>query len=505
MYKLSNQIVSKGQIGCEAENGQMGQIGGAGRIDGDVQDTKITSIGQVDQLNGKVNRGTAIIPKNSRRNFVKKTAMAFVAGGVLPQFSAKSYSNILGANEKINVSVMGVNSRGKALALNFASQDNANVVHVCDVDSRAITICLKALTERQTIQAEAFPDFRKSLESPDVDALVIAAPDHWHAPASLLALQAGKHVYVENPCSHNPAEGELLIRAAKKFGKVVQMGNQRRSWPNVVAGIEAVKTGAIGNVYYGKGWYTNNRPSIGYGKKGSVPDWLDWELWQGPAPRKDFKDNIVHYNWHWFWHWGTGEALNNGTHMVDLLRWGLEVDYPTKVSSNGGRYRYDDDWETPDTQVINLDFEDGKFMSWEGRSCNGKPVEGSSVGVVFYGENGSILIPSGNSYTQFDLEGNIVREVRNTETIDARDKSNPAEKLDALHIQNMFDAIKNGGSLNSNIDSGHKSTLLVQLGNISQRVGRSLDIDPKNGHIVKDKEAEKLWERDYQKGWEMRL
>ncbi|HEA21439.1 MAG TPA: Gfo/Idh/MocA family oxidoreductase [Pricia antarctica] len=451
------------------------------------------------------NRNLSEVKGSSRRSFVKKSAMAFMAGSILPQFSAKSYANIMGANERINVSVMGVNSRGNALAQNFAAQNNASVIHICDVDSRAITNCLIALKERQTVEAKPYKDFRKSLESQDVDAFVIAAPDHWHAPASLIALEAGKHVYVEKPCSHNPNEGEMLVEAAKKYGKVVQMGNQRRSWPNVMSGIQAVKEGAIGRVYYGKGWYTNNRASIGIGKETPIPDWLDWELWQGPAPRKKYKDNIVHYNWHWLWHWGTGEALNNGTHMVDLLRWGMEVDYPTQVSSNGGRFRYDDDWETPDTQIINLDFGDNQTMSWEGRSCNGKPVEGSSVGVVFYGENGSLLIPSGNSYTQFDLDGKIVKAVENTEIIDARNKSNPAEKLDALHIQNMFNAIKNDGKLHSDVDSGHKSTLLVQLGNIAQRVGRSIKTNPKNGHIIKDKEAQKLWSRDYEKGWEMKL
>ncbi len=431
--------------------------------------------------------------------------MAFVAGSILPQFDAKSYSRILGSNNRINVSVMGVNSRGNALAQNFARQDNCNVIHVCDVDSRAITKCLTALKERQTVEAKPYSDFRKSITSNDIDALVIAAPDHWHAPASLMAMEAGKHVYVEKPCSHNPHEGELLVAAAKKYGKVVQMGNQRRSWPNVIAGINAIKNGTIGRVYFGKGWYTNNRQSIGIGKETAVPSWLDWELWQGPAPRKNFKDNLIHYNWHWHWHWGTGEALNNGTHMIDLLRWGMEVHYPSKVSSNGGRYRYKDDWETPDTQVINLDFDNGMTMSWEGRSCNGKDIEGSSVGVIFYGENGSLLIPGGNGYTLFDLKGKVVRKVRHSEVIDARNKSNPAEELDALHIQNMFDAIRNGSTLTAGVDSGHKSTLLVQLGNIAQRVGRSLDIDSSNGHIINNSAASKLWKRTYEKGWEMKL
>jgi predicted dehydrogenase len=446
--------------------------------------------------------------ENSRRNFIKNTTIgtaALTVGGVLPGFSARSYSRIIGANNKILVSMMGVNSRGKALASNFARQENCDVAHICDVDSRAITNCMEAIKDKQTLVPQGFGDFRKSLESKDIDALVIAAPDHWHAPASLLALQAGKHVYVEKPCSHNPHEGEMLVEAAKRYGKVVQMGNQRRSWPKVVEGIQALKDGAIGRVYFGKGWYTNNRESIGIGKNVAVPEWLNWDLWQGPAPRKEFKDNLIHYNWHWHWHWGTGEALNNGTHMIDLLRWGLDVDYPVRVSSNGGRFRYQDDWETPDTQVINLDFEKGVSMTWEGRSCNGKYIEGTSVGVMFYGEKGSLLIPSGNAYTIFDLQSKVVKEVKDEQKIDPRDLANPAEQLDALHIKNMFDGIFNGAKLHSDVDSGHKSTLLVQLGNISQRVGHSLNLDPKSGHIVGDKEANKLWSRAYEKGWEMKL
>lgn len=445
---------------------------------------------------------------NSRRSFVKKTALssaALMAGGVLPQFSAQSYARILGANDKVRASVMGVNSRGNALAKNFAQQDICDVIHVCDVDSRAITKCLTGLKDRQTVKAKGFTDFRESIESKDVDVLVIAAPDHWHAPAALIGMQAGKHVYVEKPCSHNPNEGEILVQAAKKYGKVIQMGNQRRSWPNVIEGINAVKNGEIGRVYFGKGWYTNNRAAIGVGKNTPTPDWLNWELWQGPAPRKEYKDNLIHYNWHWHWHWGTGEALNNGTHMIDLLRWGMEVDYPTKVSSNGGRYRYKDDWETPDTQVINLDFGSDMTMNWEGRSCNGKGIEGSSVGVVFYGENGSVLIPGGNSYTIFDLKGKVVKEVKDTREIDPRNATNPAEHLDALHIRNMFSAINSGTELNANIDSGHKSTLLVQLGNIAQRTGNSLNVDSNNGHIINDDKAQKLWSRSYEKGWEMKL
>jgi predicted dehydrogenase len=445
---------------------------------------------------------------NSRREFIKKTvtgSAAIFAGGILPGFSAESYRRIIGANELIRASVMGVNSRGNALAQNFAYQNECDVIHICDVDSRVIDKCISNVQKIQELKPQGFGDFRKSLESKDVDLMVIATPDHWHAPAALLTLQAGKHVYLEKPCSHNPNEGEMLVKAATQNKKSIQMGNQRRSWPNVIQAINDLKSGIIGRPYFGKGWYTNNRESIGIGKEVSVPEGLNWDLWQGPAPRKIYKDNIVHYNWHWFWHWGTGEALNNGTHMIDLLRWGLDVNFPTKVSSNGGRFHYKDDWETPDTQVINLDFKENVSMTWEGRSCNGRYIEGSSVGVEFYGETGSLVISGGNEYKVYDLKNKLVKEVKDTKAIDPRDAANPAGHLDGLHIQNLFNNILKGEELKSDIDSGHKSTLLVQLGNIALRVGNSLEIDRENGHILKDKEAQKLWSREYEKGWEMKL
>ena len=444
----------------------------------------------------------------SRRSFIQKTSAASAAiacGGILPGFSASQYRNILGSNEKITAAVMGVNSRGLSVGTNFASQKECEMLYVCDVDSRASDKCVNAIEKAQQKKPKAEGDFRKALEDKNLDLLIVTAPDHWHAPAAMLAVAAGKHVYLEKPCSHNPNEGEMLVKAAAKHNKLLQMGNQRRSWPNVIAAIKELHAGVIGRPYYAKTWYTNNRESIGIGKTTEVPSWLNYELWQGPAPRRAYKDNLIHYNWHWFWNWGTGEALNNGTHMVDLARWGLGVDYPTRVTSAGGRYRYQDDWETPDTQVIDLEFANNTLISWEGRSCNGKSIEGSSVGVIFYGETGSLLIESGNSYKIFDLKSKLVKEVKNDITANALDRTGPGMELDALHIQNFFSAIKKGTQLNSDILSGHQSTLLVQLGNISQRTGRALKIDPSNGRILNDKEAMKLWSREYEKGWEPKI
>ena len=446
--------------------------------------------------------------ENARRDFIKKAGTGVAAislGGVLPGFSTTSYRNIIGANDKITVACMGVNSRGLAVGRNFASQKNGEVLYVCDVDSKAADKCIAAVEQIQQKRPRAAPDFRKALEDKNLDALIVTAPDHWHAPAAILACAAGKHVYLEKPCSHNPHEGELLIQAGKKYNKVLQMGNQRRSWPNVVAAIKELHGGVIGRPYFAKTWYSNNRASIGKGKEIQAPSWLNYDLWQGPAPRRPYRDNLIHYNWHWFWNWGTGESLNNGTHMVDLARWGLGVDYPVRVTSAGGRYRYDDDWETPDTQVINLEFDNRSAITWEGRSCNGRSVEGNSVGVIFYGENGSLLIESGNSYKIYDLKNALVKEVKNDRTVDARNVADPAQELDAIHIQNFFDGIQKSTKLNSDIIGGHQSTLLVQLGNIALRTGRTLNTDPKNGHILNDPEAMKLWTREYQPGWEPKV
>lgn len=441
----------------------------------------------------------------NRREFLKIAAAGSVGMGIGASavgFSAKSYNRIIGANELIRVATIGVNSRGRTMGATIAGQKNAEVGTVCDVDERAIPKAIKAIMDAKQVQIpKSEKDCRKVLEDKSIDAIYIATPDHWHAPLTIMGCQAGKHVYVEKPLSHNPREGELAIEAARKYKRVVQMGAQRRSAPILTEGISALHKGIIGRVYLAKTWYTNKRKPTML-KPGNVPSWLDYELWQGPAPRVPYKEGLVHYDWHWFWHWGTGEALNNGTHEVDVARWGLGVDFPSRVSSIGGRYQFKDDWETPDTQVIAMDFPGRVSLVWESRSSNGRQIEGQERGIIFYGEKGS-LDTGGDQYSVYDLDGKLIKEVKPQQQADVqgRNLASPSLGLDSLHVADFLDAIKSNRRPNCDVELGHKSVVSMQLGNIAYRVGRDLKIDPKTGHIIGDKQAQQLWSREYQNGW----
>ena len=303
----------------------------------------------------------------TRREFLDTLAVG--AAGLAIQSTAKSYGQILGSNDRLNFAVIGLHSRGyEHLDGLKKNRMTARVSHVCDVDGDVLRAFAGKVEQELGYAPVADKDFRNVLQSKDVDAISIATPDHWHTPMAIAGVQAGKHVYVEKPCSHNPAEGALLVAVQQKYGKLVQMGNQRRSDPTYNEAIDKIHNGLIGRAYFGKAWYSNTRKSIGFGKQEPVPPQLDWDLWQGPAPRKPYKDNIHPYNWHWFKHWGTGETLNNGTHEVDICRWALGVDYPNSISSAGGRYHFTDDWEFYDTLVTNFEYGD-KLITWEGKCC----------------------------------------------------------------------------------------------------------------------------------------
>ncbi len=434
--------------------------------------------------------------EKTRRDFLKTTGVGMAGAALASTIPA----NVLGANDRVNMAMIGVNGRGYGMSKEFAANPNVEITYICDVDSRAIEKTVAAVKEATGKKPKGVVDLRTALDSKDVDAIYIATPDHWHTPAAILGLKAGKHVYVEKPLGHNPREGELLVAAQQKYGKVVQMGNQQRSSWHTMQALQKVRDGIIGRVYMGKAYYANTRGPIGRGKKAPVPEWLNWELWQGPAPRVEYRDNIVHYNWHWFWRWGTGEALNNGTHEVDVCRWFLGVDFPTKVVSTGGRFHYDDDWEFYDTQYIGWEFEGRKAILWEGRSCNGRPVEGRGRGADIYGEEGTLVIDR-NGYLFYDKKNKVIEEVKTGDFNASMDTSGVGGSMNGAHIANFINAVIKGEKLNSPAADAAKSVLLLHLGNIAQAKGRSLRIDPRNGRIIDDADAMKMWARDYEPGW----
>jgi predicted dehydrogenase len=271
--------------------------------------------------------------------------------------------------DRLRVAVMGLGSRGSALLQAFLAA-GAEIAGLCDVDDAATGRAAEAVASRQNAKPRIERDIRRLLDDAAIDAVVVATPNHWHAPATILAAAAGKHVYVEKPCSHTPEEGELAVAAARRHGVVVQHGTQRRSWPWVQEAVKAVQDGTIGPVHVARSWYTNRRPSIGRGERIVPPPTLDWTLWQGPAPERPYASNVVPYNWHWFWHWGNGELGNNGVHGLDVARWALGVTFPTRVISSGGRWYHDDDQETPDTMTVAYEFPGGTMITWEGLSCS---------------------------------------------------------------------------------------------------------------------------------------
>jgi predicted dehydrogenase len=342
--------------------------------------------------------------------------------------------------------------------------------------------------EKQGRKPKVVGDFRRILDDPEIDAIVIAAPNHWHAPAAILACAAGKHVYVEKPCSHTPAEGEMAVAAARKHNRIVQMGTQRRSYPSLQEAMAKIHAGELGTVLYARTWYNNRRPSIGFGMPTPVPDWLDWDLWQGPAPRRPFKDNVIHYNWHWHWHWGNGELGNNGVHGIDVARWGLQVTYPIRVTAGGGKYRHDDDQDTPDTMMVTIDFPEKKTITWEGLSWSPLGPHDDGFGISFHGTEGSMVI-RGAGYTIFDMKGTEIAAAAG----DAGDRA---------HFDDFLDAVRTGRLPNADIEKAHQSTLLCHLGNIAYRTGSALKLDPANGHIQDNPKAQELWSREYEAGWE---
>ncbi len=443
---------------------------------------------------------------NTRREFIKNAALGtagLTIGGLAPGFSPKSYAKIIGANERINVAIVGLGRRlGAYYEPVSMKSSNVQLLYLCDVMKSQRESAVKKWSKHIDYQPKLENDVRKVMADKNVDAMFIATPDHWHAPGAWMSMQAGKHVYVEKPCSHNPREGEILVACQKKYNKVVQMGNQQRSAPETIDIIGQIHKGVIGTPFKAVAFYASARGEVPLQKKAPAPDGLDWELFQGPAPRREYTSDTWDYNWHWYgWAYGTAEAGNNATHELDVARWALQGDFPEHVQVEAGkRFFPKDGWEMYDTMDATFRFPGNKIIKWDGHSRDGYKTYGSDRGTIIYGTEGTVYVDR-NGYRLYDRAGKLVKE-RKSGGNEAGTALGGGGDMTTLHVVNFFDVIRDRSKLQSSpIDQGAKSTLMCHLANIASRVNKPLDIDTKTGHI-KDKEAMKLWTREYAKGWE---
>lgn len=442
----------------------------------------------------------------NRRDFVKMSAGAF--------FIAAS-SKALGVGSPLNrvrLAVVGCREggRGHEVMQNAVKVPGVEIAVVCDVDLRAMDAAAAKIASLTGLVPRKEKDVRKVLNMKDIDGILCETPDHWHAWCAWAAMKVGKAVYVEKPCSFCMEESEILLKTQRETNGIFQMGNQRRSDANALAAIKAIREGMIGEPRWGKAWYSSRRKPIGCGKSVAVPTWLDWDLWQGPAPHVEFRDNYVHYNWHWFLRWGTGENGNNAPHFTDIVRLAMgESGYPKRTTAGGGRYFYDnDDWEWPDSVNATWEFSDRKFITWECVSCvSNNPYMGCSTGGMVYGLEGAVLFRANCTSAMFDASGKLVKEWNGTSVATGEDlaKTMSFGSMDVAHLGNFVRCIREG-SVNtaSPVEEAVKSVAMTHYANMAQLGGGDVIANSKTGAIVSaTQEAKMLWSREYAPGWEM--
>ena len=448
----------------------------------------------------------------SRRSFVRNASGTFFIAATRGVFGGVSPSN------RLRFALVGCHKEGRGFTVmqRALMTEGVEIAVICDVDSRAMDAASDWLVSKGYPPPKKEKDFRKVIEMRDVDGVISETPDHFHAYSAVMAMRAGKHVYVEKPCAFCPAELDVINRVWRETGKVFQQGSQRRSAPAFLDAIREIREkDLIGKAHWGKTWYNTYRDPIGRGKVCAVPEWLDWDLWQGPAPRESFRDNIVHYNWHWFRNWGTGECGNNEVHFIDVARWMLGVDYPERIVSNGGKFWMpkDQDWEWPDTQMITYNFPGDKFITWEGTCCSQiQPYMGFGTAAMVYGEKGAVLFAPGGAVVLYDEKGKVAKEwdvlgvPKEQQITDTNNRSGAGWRDSTdFHFRNFVEAIRANDPMmaRANAEVGTKSTFLALAGNVAQLTGEALSICPKTGKLLSGGEAAKLWGREYAKGWEV--
>ncbi|MDB5384622.1 MAG: nagA 5 [Planctomycetaceae bacterium] len=421
---------------------------------------------------------------NSRREFLRSTTLAAASGLAISSHIAQA------AEEKkppVRIAVMGLNGRGKGLLNGFCAFPEVEVAYLCDPDSKTIPEALKVVAGKGKPVPKVVTDFREALADKQVTALVCAAPDHWHALATVWSCQAGKDVYVEKPVSHNIREGQTMVAAARKFQRVVQAGTQRRSASDLIEAVKLIREGKLGDVKMVRTWITSERPQIGKLQPSAPPENLDFNLWAGPGPGDVYKSNLVHYHWHWRWDYGTGECGNNGIHAMDVARWGLGVEYPDVVTCGGGKYFFDDDQETPDTQLATFDFPNA-CLQWEHRTWTKRGIDGQTYGVEFYGTEATLLVSS-KGWRMFKDEKEI--------------QKHDGSDMESAHIKNFLDCLVSREKPNGDIEIAHRSTQLCHLANIAWRTRSTVKFDGVKGEIIDNPAAAALMGRTYRKGFEL--
>jgi predicted dehydrogenase len=445
----------------------------------------------------------------NRRRFIKNSAQS--ALGVTAGIGLwNTKSSWAGANDRVNVGVIGIHGMGQNHISEYQKLSNVNVAALCDVDENLFAERVKKLfTDAGRSKPKIYTDLRKLLEDKDIDAVSVVTPNHWHALAAIWAIQAGKHVSVEKPCCHNFFEGQKLVEAARKYNVVVQDGAEQRTNPCAQSMAKFLKEGGIGEVYLAKGLCYKWRDTIGKTPEEPVPAGVHYDLWLGPAKKQPFSKNRFHYNWHWNWEYGNGDMGNQGVHEMDIARWGLGVTLPTRVTAVGGHFMFDDDQNTPNVLMAVFEFPnpDGKgdkkkILQFEVRHWITNNEGGLAEDFSNTGNNKGYMISSANVIGNifYGSDGFMVKRVEEWRTFMGKEREpGPTGEGIGNHYQNFVDAIRanNPALLTTTIEEGFYSCALVHLANISYRLGRSLDFDPKKQLIINDEEANKMLRREY--------
>lgn len=441
----------------------------------------------------------------TRRGFIGKAALGsagFAAANSAMAMPASSYRRIIGANDRLNVAIAGLGRRYSAYKDAIVRKEsNVQLVYLCDVMKSQRTKALENFKKSLDYDIKLENDIRKVIDDKEVDVLFNSTPDHWHTPGAIMALNAGKNVYVEKPCSHDMNENELLVAAAKKHSAIVQMGNQQRSSDHTIEVINMIHDGKIGKPYKALAFYVNSRGEVPVQKKAPAPDGLDWDLFQGPAPRRGYTDNTWDYNWHWYgWDYGTAEAGNNGTHELDIARWALQVDYPQHARVEAYKREFQEDgWEMYDSMEATFNFPEDKIIQWDGKSRNGYDTYGAGRGTIIYGSEGAVFVDRGR-YEITDLSGKVIKE-REAGTVEAGTALGGGGDTSTAHAVNFFNTIRGKEKLQAPISDASISMAMVHYANMAYRTGKGFDIDDKTGKIY-DRDAMMLWRRNYADGWD---